>query len=55
MNHIIKFLKNDDAIAVTEYALLVALIAVVLIAAVLTFGTNLSAWFSAKTSAITTT
>ncbi len=54
MNRIIKFLKNDDAIAVTEYALLVALIAVVLIVAVRAFGTNLSSWFVAKTGQITT-
>lgn len=53
MNRIRKFLKSDDAIAVTEYALLVALIAVVLVAAVLAFGTNLSSWFAKKTGSIT--
>jgi Flp pilus assembly pilin Flp len=49
-----KFWKNDEAIAVTEYGLLVALIAVALIAVVLLFGTNISAWFTTKTSQITT-
>ena len=54
MNAIRRFLKNDSAIAVTEYGLLVALIAVALIAVVLLFGTSISAWFTAKTSQITT-
>jgi Flp pilus assembly pilin Flp len=54
MNRIRKFLKSDDAIAVTEYALLIALVAVVLVAAVLAFGTQLSSWFIAKTTSITT-
>lgn len=49
-----KFLKNDSAIAVTEYGLLVALIAVALIAVVLLFGQNISSWFSTKTAQITT-
>lgn len=49
-----RFLKNDSAIAVTEYGLLVALIAVALIAVVLLFGQNISSWFSSKTSQITT-
>jgi Flp pilus assembly pilin Flp len=38
---------------VTEYGLLIALVAVVLIAAVLIFGTAISAWFGAKTGQIT--
>jgi Flp pilus assembly pilin Flp len=50
-----RFIKNDSAIAVTEYGLLVALIAVALIAVVLIFGQNISSWFSSKTSQITTT
>ncbi len=54
MNRIAKFLKADDAIAVTEYALLIALVAVALVAAVLAFGTSLRNWFTAKTSQITT-
>jgi Flp pilus assembly pilin Flp len=53
MNRISKFFKNEDAIAVTEYALLIALVAVALVAAVLAFGSQLSSWFTAKTSQIT--
>jgi pilus assembly protein Flp/PilA len=54
MNSIRKFLKQDDAIAVTEYGLLVALVAIALIAVVTVFGTSISAWFAAKTGQITT-
>ena len=54
MNRIREFLKSDDAIAVTEYALLIALVAVVLVAVVLAFGTRLSSWFTKKTNSITT-
>jgi Flp pilus assembly pilin Flp len=54
MNAIRRFIKSDRAIAVTEYGLLVALIAVALIAVVLLFGQNISTWFTAKTSQITT-
>ena len=49
-----KFARSDEAIAVTEYGLLVALIAIALIAVVTIFGTNISAWFSTKTGQITT-
>lgn len=54
MNRIRTFLKAEDAIAVTEYALLIALVAVALVAAVLAFGSRLSSWFTAKTTSITT-
>jgi pilus assembly protein Flp/PilA len=54
MKSIRKFLKQDDAIAVTEYGLLVALIAIALIAVVTVFGSNISSWFSRKTGQITT-
>jgi len=54
MKSIRKFLKQDDAIAVTEYGLLVALIAIALIAVVTVFGSNISPWFSRKTGQITT-
>jgi len=49
-----KFIKSDDAIAVTEYGLLVALVAIALIAVVTIFGSSISSWFAAKTSQITT-
>jgi pilus assembly protein Flp/PilA len=54
MNSIRKFLKSEDAIAVTEYGLLVALIAIALIAVVTVFGSNISTWFATKTGQITT-
>jgi Flp pilus assembly pilin Flp len=53
MNKSRRFFKSDEAIAVTEYGLLIALIAVVLIAAVLIFGTAISGWFGRKTGQIT--
>lgn len=49
-----KFLKQDDAIAVTEYGLLVALVAIALIAVVTVFGSSISSWFAVKTGQITT-
>lgn len=48
------FAKSDDGIAVTEYGLLVALIAVLLIGVVTLFGSSIKSWFAAKTSQITT-
>ena len=49
-----KFLRSEDGIAVTEYGLLIALVAIALIAVVTVFGSNISAWFSKKTAQITT-
>jgi Flp pilus assembly pilin Flp len=54
MDRIRSFIKRDDAIAVTEYGLLVALVAIALIAVVTVFGQQISAWFARKTSQITT-
>jgi Flp pilus assembly pilin Flp len=54
MNKIRQFLRDDNAIAVTEYGLLVALVAIALIAVVTIFGSSISSWFSAKTTQITT-
>jgi pilus assembly protein Flp/PilA len=54
MNKIRNFIRSEDGIAVTEYGLLVALIAIALIAVVTVFGQNISSWFQTKTSAITT-
>lgn len=54
MSRLRHFVRQDDGIAVTEYALLIALVAVVLVAAVLAFGTRLSSWFTKKTNSITT-
>ena len=49
-----KFLRSEDGIAVTEYGLLIALVAIALIAVVTVFGTSISDWFKKKTSQITT-
>ena len=49
-----KFFRSEDGIAVTEYGLLIALVAIALIAVVTVFGSQISNWFSAKTGSITT-
>jgi Flp pilus assembly pilin Flp len=48
-----RFARDDRAIAVTEYGLLIALVAVLLIAVVTIFGSSIASWFSAKTNTIT--
>jgi pilus assembly protein Flp/PilA len=48
-----RFLKDESGIAVTEYGLLIALIAVLLIGVVTLFGSSISSWFAAKTNSIT--
>ena len=48
------FVRSDEGIAVTEYGLLVALIAVLLIGVVTVFGSSIKSWFEARTSTITT-
>jgi pilus assembly protein Flp/PilA len=53
MNSVKKFLRSEDGIAVTEYGLLIALVAIALIAVVTVFGSNISLWFSRKTNQIT--
>jgi Flp pilus assembly pilin Flp len=48
-------LRDDsDALAITEYGMLVAFIALVLIAVVSIFGSQISSWFAARTGNITT-
>ena len=49
-----KFIKSDEGIAVTEYGLLVALVAVLLIGVVTIFGSSIKSWFAARTATITT-
>jgi Flp pilus assembly pilin Flp len=49
-----RFLRSDDAIAVTEYGLLVALVAILMISVVTVFGSGIRSWFLARTSTITT-
>jgi pilus assembly protein Flp/PilA len=48
------FVRDDEGIAVTEYGLLVALVAVLLIGVVTIFGSSIRSWFEARTSTITT-
>ena len=48
------FARSDDGIAVTEYGLLVALVAVLLIGVVAIFGSSIKSWFEARTGSITT-
>lgn len=49
-----RFLKSDRGIAITEYGLLIALIAIVVIGVIVVFGGGISSWFGSKTGAITT-
>jgi Flp pilus assembly pilin Flp len=48
------FVATDDGIAVTEYGLLVALVAILMIGVVSVFGSSIKSWFSARTASITT-
>lgn len=54
MNAVARFFKSDEGIAVTEYGLLVALVAVLLIGVVAVFGSSIKSWFAARTASITT-
>ena len=54
MSRIQKFVRSEDGIAVTEYGLLIALVAIALIAVVTVFGGGITSWFAAKTGQITT-
>ena len=47
------FLKDEKGIAVTEYGLLVALIAIALVVVVKAYGSELAAWFKKVTDSIT--
>ena len=49
-----RFLRADEGIAVTEYGLLVALVAVLLIGVVAIFGSSIKSCFAARTATITT-
>jgi pilus assembly protein Flp/PilA len=54
MKRIRSFLANDNGMAVTEYGLLLALIAVAVVAVVKAYGPQLSASFSSAASSIST-
>ena len=49
-----RLLVQDEGIAITEYGLLVALIALAVVAVLTVFGAQISSWFAAKTSQVTT-
>lgn len=53
MNAVRRFLRDETAIAVTEYGLLIALVAVLLIGVVTLFGSQIGSWFANKTNQIT--
>ena len=48
-----RFSTTDDAIAVTEYGLLIALVAILMIGVVTVFGSSIKSWFAARTASIT--
>ena len=48
-----RFGRDESGIAVTEYGLLIALVAVLLIGVVTIFGSSISSWFANKTNSIT--
>ena len=48
-----RFLRSEEGIAVTEYGLLIALVAVLLIGVVTIFGSQIASWFASKTNNIT--
>ena len=50
----LKCLGSTEGIAITEYGMLVALIALALVAVLTVFGGGISAWFAARTGQITT-
>ena len=54
MRRIRNFVSSDEGIAVTEYGLLVALVAILMIGVVSVYGSSIRSWFAARASTITT-
>jgi Flp pilus assembly pilin Flp len=50
----LRLLVQDEGIAITEYGLLVALIALAVVAVLTVFGAQISSWFATKTGQVTT-
>jgi len=50
----LKGLAATDGLAITEYGMLVALVALALIAVLTIFGGSVTTWFASKTGQITT-
>ena len=49
-----KKLRSTEGIAITEYGMLIALVALAMIAVLTIFGGGISGWFAAKTGQLTT-
>jgi Flp pilus assembly pilin Flp len=52
MQRIAKFFQNEDGLAVTEYGLLLALVAVAVVSVVKLFGQQLSTMFATATASL---
>ena len=50
----LKNFGSAEGIAITEYGMLIALVALALIAVLTIFGGGISTWFAAKTGQVTT-
>lgn len=48
-----ELVTGEEGIAITEYGLLIALIAILLIGVVSVFSSSIASWFSAKSNKIT--
>ena len=55
MEHVQRFLEEEEGQDVVEYGLLIATIAIVVLVAVGAFGQNISTWFNGLSNRITTT
>jgi Flp pilus assembly pilin Flp len=50
----VKRLGSEEGLAITEYGMLIALLALALIAVLAVFAPGISGWFASKTGQITT-
>jgi Flp pilus assembly pilin Flp len=48
------FFRSQEGLAITEYGLLVALVALALVAVLAVFAPGISGWFASKTGQVTT-
>ena len=48
-----RFLNGEEGIAITEYGLLIALVAILMIGVVSLFSSSIASWFTAKSNKIT--
>lgn len=54
LGRIRSFLRHEGALSITEYGMLTAFIALVIIAVVIVLGGGLATWFGSKTGQVTT-